>query len=703
MTSLSAVVSITVVLLGGPQGLGPFTAEGPYAGRLAAPLGYGFPLQGDKIMYDAAAGLTTILGPDEAAIRGLFEENGGSKAAVIEPIIEEGLYTWPESQFEFLWPKDRPQYYLEKLPGLYRGYTVYGRIELVDKEGYTVSVQPTGGPDELTVQVEFANKTLSGGKYDETIRAFVGRPTLIKTVVTTDAPLTFGQKTLLVWQPPPSPRMMGAAGGPLPGMMMMPGGTPMGLGGAPDWAVGEWGMMSEPGVGTVIIQRDGTVLGEGGGLSLSGSIDQSGRLTCKGMIDGETVAIVTGRLSANGTGEGTAHGESVTIPWTATRLRAAETAQAAPSWAVGDWELTVSGDEGSVIMTVHPDGNIFISGLPGSGSVEARGQMEFRVAGDNNEVLTGTLSPSGAGSGMIQEGDRKATWTARLRAAGAAQPPPSWAIGEWELTTPEEDDSVIMTVHPNGSISITGAPGSGSVEPSGQVRFRAEGEDAGLTGMLSPSGTGSGMIQEGDRKATWTATRVGGPDPAASAEQLRALAFKALLEANAQGSGLGTSLPGIPAQSAPTLRVLDREPHPTGVAVLLEVTAGGAGDVQARARRAAERALCLANLRQAGVALFMYASDHEERLPAAGSWREALAKYISNQAILTCPITGTQYVFNKVLGGVNREAIQGPAGTPMLWEPAIDAEGLVGPHEGQFGVCYADGHVQMVDKVPDIK
>ena len=219
MTSLSAVVSITVVLLGGPQGLGPFTAEGPYAGRLAAPPGYGFPLQGDRTMHDSAAGLTTIVGPDEATLKALFGE--GVRSTIIEPTIEGGLYTWPESQFEFLWPKERPQYYLEKLPGLYLGYSVYGRIELVDKEGYTVSVQPAGQPDALTVQVEFANKTLSGGKYDETIRAFVGRPTLIKAIVTATAPLTKDQKTLLVWRPSSARAPAGGGGslgGPLGGL-----------------------------------------------------------------------------------------------------------------------------------------------------------------------------------------------------------------------------------------------------------------------------------------------------------------------------------------------------------------------------------------------------------------------------------------------------------------------------------------------------
>lgn len=226
-----AVISVTVALLGGPQWVPgtPLVSQrmvfkgsggvieipvGDVGGRRLqgqclyyfAPsplLATGVQPLGRNTMYDSDADLTTIIGPDEATIKELFEKSVRGEAhmqtATIE--VDPQSWNWEQRKFEFLWPEDRPQYYLEKLPGLYLGYPVYGRIELVDKEGYTVSVQPTGGPDELAVQVEFANNTLSGGKYDETIRAYVGRPVLIKTVVSTTAPLNGEQPTLLVWQP----------------------------------------------------------------------------------------------------------------------------------------------------------------------------------------------------------------------------------------------------------------------------------------------------------------------------------------------------------------------------------------------------------------------------------------------------------------------------------------------------------------------
>ncbi|MCK4323718.1 MAG: hypothetical protein KAW89_04255, partial [Armatimonadetes bacterium] len=112
MTSLSAVVSITVALLGGPQGLGPFTAEGPYAGRLA-PLGYGLPLQGEKIMYDAAAGLTTIVGPDWETIRWTLFKHPFIDKALPPPGLEgkgmalqiqsKAVKVGEEQSFDFPW------------------------------------------------------------------------------------------------------------------------------------------------------------------------------------------------------------------------------------------------------------------------------------------------------------------------------------------------------------------------------------------------------------------------------------------------------------------------------------------------------------------------------------------------------------------------------------------------------------------------
>ncbi len=122
--------------------------------------------------------------------------------------------------------------------------------------------------------------------------------------------------------------------------------------------------------------------------------------------------------------------------------------------------------------------------------------------------------------------------------------------------------------------------------------------------------------------------------------------------------------------------------------------------VFARAKGKNQQTQCMNNLKQLEMAVLMYAAEHKEVLPPADSWEEAIAEYIGDAEILTCPVTGERYVFNEALGGMDMKHIEDPAATPMLWEPAVDADGLVGPHMGQFTVGYVDGHVRTVDTLP---
>ena len=123
--------------------------------------------------------------------------------------------------------------------------------------------------------------------------------------------------------------------------------------------------------------------------------------------------------------------------------------------------------------------------------------------------------------------------------------------------------------------------------------------------------------------------------------------------------------------------------------------------VFSRAKEKAQATACLSNVEQLGVALMMYAADHQEILPQASSWEEAIAEYAGdNEALFTCPVTGQRYIFNEALSGADLKELDNPGEMPMLWEPTLDAEGSVGPHGGQFNVGYADGHATMVDRLP---
>jgi len=120
-----------------------------------------------------------------------------------------------------------------------------------------------------------------------------------------------------------------------------------------------------------------------------------------------------------------------------------------------------------------------------------------------------------------------------------------------------------------------------------------------------------------------------------------------------------------------------------------------------RAKEKAQATACLSNAKQLGMALMMYATEHDDTLPDADSWEDAIAEYAGDsEALFTCPVTGQRYIFNEALSGVDLKYLDNPQATPMLWEPALDAEGSVGPHMGRFVVCYADGHATMVDRLP---
>jgi len=178
-------------------------------------------------------------------------------------------------------------------------------------------------------------------------------------------------------------------------------------------------------------------------------------------------------------------------------------------------------------------------------------------------------------------------------------------------------------------------------------------------------------------------------------------ASEALPEARAAVAATGTSPPrpsGASSQKWIIIAVV------AGAAFMLltalAVFAAILFPVFSRAKEPSQARGCLSNVKQLGLALMMYADDHQEILPQASSWEEAVAPYIAAPQIFTCPTTGKGHAFNEALSGADLKDLDNPQATPMLWEPALDAEGLVGPHGGQFNVGYADGHAQMVDKLP---
>ena len=562
-----SIISVKVALL---SELAPLADPQDYHSRirqvLEGPFYSGMPPQvtGDRIIHDPNAGLVTIINPDDRLWLRLFRPallgygTGGRRPGSLA--VEHGsVKVGEERSFDLVWPPGRPQYYLEKVE-----QDVYHRVAVADKEGYTVTVRPTGAAPDLTVALELARNTFTRGKYDETIRAFVGQPSLLKTILTSQAPLTSGQQTLLVWLPRPEAQVVAPVAGA-----------------APSWTVGEWEMTGPgDGTGVLTVKADGTViwhidLDNGRMMAEPGSVDSSGQVHARLSLTGEHWTILSGELAPDGTASGRISPQSMT--WTAIRVQAPGIERAAPAWAVGEWEMKVPGEDARpALIVVQPNGDVLIEDHPyaltrgdpkPSGTLSPWGQLQYRVFSDYFLLLrmAGKLNPdgTGSGSGYAKKPDNRFTWTAtKVPGPETQQGAPPWAVGQWQLTT-SRGFSLPTNVLPNGTVVGEGPPhgiDKGMIDPSGQIQCGVtyDGRVGVMTGRLTPEGTGGGTIrQEGAPPdsvpyfgAFWTAKQTLQPIPHAEPPV--------------------TELPAPDAVRA-VVPIPPAAPGPVGVAVLLEI------------------------------------------------------------------------------------------------------------------------------------
>ena len=124
--------------------------------------------------------------------------------------------------------------------------------------------------------------------------------------------------------------------------------------------------------------------------------------------------------------------------------------------------------------------------------------------------------------------------------------------------------------------------------------------------------------------------------------------------------------------------------------------------VFARARAKASQNNCLSNVKQCGLGMIMYASDHKDHLPSAATWVQDTLPYLKNVQIYMCPndTSGEQvsYAMNPHLSGAALGSIENPAETVMVY----DAEHGVPAyrHNDGLNVCFADGHVKWLHRLP---
>lgn len=110
---------------------------------------------------------------------------------------------------------------------------------------------------------------------------------------------------------------------------------------------------------------------------------------------------------------------------------------------------------------------------------------------------------------------------------------------------------------------------------------------------------------------------------------------------------------------------------------------------------------CKSNLKQLGLAMQLYASEHDGKLPSYQNWEQQVFAYIKNSQVYQCPdavVAQTRYYcMNFHLSGKRLKEIQNPESTILLFECNNDGRPISRHHFLQFkhlcNVMFADGHL----------
>jgi len=159
---------------------------------------------GERVFRDDSAGLTVV---EEPRGHGWFLAYEGHElppdvfSALLRP---DGNGGWPAQSIEFPWPKDRASYALEQVDD-----QTYRRTELAVRVGYTIGAQFRPSGDGMTVDLEMSKRAFSG-EYEDALDAWLGRPNVVRSVVSTSVQLQDRRQTVVVWY---SPIIRGEGGG----------------------------------------------------------------------------------------------------------------------------------------------------------------------------------------------------------------------------------------------------------------------------------------------------------------------------------------------------------------------------------------------------------------------------------------------------------------------------------------------------------
>jgi hypothetical protein len=180
-----------------------------------------FGIAGGNLTYDRRSELLIVSEPSPQAAASLFRP--GQYVCGRFDLQEGGTPKLILKVPELAGAGGRTAYLEAAGPGLYR------RKDLAEDSGYTVTVsQANDSENAVTVSVTLTHQQLTPQGIDPALGAYVGRPSVRKREVCTQATVAEGKPVLLYWGGPPlEAGAVGLEGG-FPGV---PDGAPMGLGG----------------------------------------------------------------------------------------------------------------------------------------------------------------------------------------------------------------------------------------------------------------------------------------------------------------------------------------------------------------------------------------------------------------------------------------------------------------------------------------
>ncbi len=160
---------------------------------------YEYPqVTGERVLQDSLAGLTIVVGPSGEGLY-LFE---GSRGRGVQPDMQEQLLrpvadgSWADAGFDFPIPRTGSAYFIQQVEE-----NLFRRVEFTGRAGISAHLNMTPVAGGLEVELQLDRRLLSGPRFEETLDAWLTRPTLTRVTLGTQLLLPTNKQVLLVMSP----------------------------------------------------------------------------------------------------------------------------------------------------------------------------------------------------------------------------------------------------------------------------------------------------------------------------------------------------------------------------------------------------------------------------------------------------------------------------------------------------------------------